>query len=176
MVVALRISEKEGAMSSAMKKHPVVGLVAWLVVTFIAAAVGAAASVDAAPFYASLVRPSWAPPSSVFGPVWTLLYTLMGVAAWWAWRHGASRRLLVLYVVQLVVNALWSWLFFAWHRGALAVVDIVLLACLIVATLVGFWRVRPLSGVLLLPYLAWVTFASALSWAVWQLNPGVLGA
>ncbi|AXK73731.1 tryptophan-rich sensory protein [Lysobacter sp. TY2-98] len=156
--------------------HPVAGFVAWMAVTFVAAAAGAAASVDAAPFYAALVRPSWAPPSGLFGPVWTLLYALMGVAVWWAWRHGASRRVLGLYVVQLVANALWSWLFFAWHRGALAFVDILVLWCLIVATAVGLWRVRPLSGALLLPYLAWVTFASALNWAVWHLNPAVLGA
>lgn len=146
-----------------------------MALTFAAAAAGALASVDAAPFYAALVRPAWAPPAGVFGPVWTLLYVLMGLAAWVAWRHGAPRRVLALYVVQLAMNALWSALFFAWHRGALAFVDIVALWLMIVATTAGFWRVRPLAGALLLPYLAWVTFASALNWAVWHLNPGALG-
>lgn len=163
-------------MSRRRNKHPVLGFIAWMALTFVAAAAGAAASVNAAPFYASLLRPGWAPPSSVFGPVWTLLYALMGIAAWLAWRRGASRGTLTLYVVQLAVNALWSWLFFAWHRGALAFVDIVLLWLLIVATIAAFWRVRPLAGALLLPYLAWVSFATALNWAVWHLNPGVLGA
>ena len=83
--------------------------------------------------------------------------------------------MLTLFVAQLAVNALWSWLFFAWHRGAGAFADIVLLWLLIVATVIGFWRVRALAGVLLLPYLAWVSFASALNFAVWQLNPQVLG-
>lgn len=163
-------------MSTTIRRHAFMGFVAWMVLTFVAAAAGAAASIDAAPFYAALVRPAWAPPSSVFGPVWTALYVLMGVAAWIAWRHGASRGTLALYVVQLALNALWSWLFFAWHRGALAFVDILVLWALIVVTLVAFWRVRPLAGALLLPYLAWVSFASALNWAVWHLNPGVLGA
>ena len=134
-----------------------------------------AASMDAAPFYTSLARPGWAPPPDVFGPVWTVLYTLMGIAAWLAWKRGAPRGVLVLYVVQLVLNALWSVLFFGRHQGALAFVDIILLLLLILATLAGFWRVRPLAGVLLLPYLAWVGFATALTWSVWHLNPQVLG-
>jgi len=78
-------------------------------------------------------------------------------------------------LVQLAVNALWSWLFFAWHRGALAFADIVLLWLLIIATLASFWRVRPLAGAFLIPYLLWVSFAAALNFSVWQLNPQVLG-
>ena len=85
------------------------------------------------------------------------------------------RSALTLFLVQLAVNALWSWLFFAWHRGALAMADIILLALLIVATMRSFWKVRPLAGILLVPYLCWVLFASALNYAVWQLNPNVLG-
>ena len=82
---------------------------------------------------------------------------------------------LPLFLVQLAVNALWSWLFFAWHRGALAFADIVLLWLLIIATLASFWRVRPLAGAFLIPYLLWVSFAAALNFSVWQLNPQVLG-
>jgi tryptophan-rich sensory protein len=81
----------------------------------------------------------------------------------------------VLFLVQLALNALWSWLFFGWHRGALALADILLLWALIVATLISFWRIRPLAGALLVPYLLWVSFASVLNYSVWQLNPGVLG-
>jgi tryptophan-rich sensory protein len=154
------------------------GLLGWLLLSFAAAAIGALASVQAASFYQQLVQPFWAPPSSVFGPVWSVLYALMGIAAWLVWRDGGWRRqrgVLALFMLQLAVNALWSWLFFAWHRGALAFIDIVLLWLLIVATVIGFWRVRPLAGALLLPYLCWVSFASALNFAVWHLNPGMLG-
>ena len=154
------------------------GLAGWLLVSFVAAAAGAAASVNAGPFYAQLIRPEWAPPASVFGPVWTILYTLMGIAAWLAWRPGgfrAARTALTLFVVQLVLNALWSWLFFGWHRGALAFADILLLWVAVAATLACFWRIRPLAGALLVPYLLWVSFATALNYSVWQLNPQLLG-
>jgi tryptophan-rich sensory protein len=156
----------------------IIGLIGWLLLSFAAAAIGAAASVQAASFYQQLVQPSWAPPSSVFGPVWSLLYALMAIAAWLVWREGGWRRqrgVLALFVLQLAVNALWSWLFFGWHRGAFAFADIVLLWLLIVATVIGFWRVRPLAGALLLPYPGWVSFAAALNYAVWQLNPQILG-
>jgi tryptophan-rich sensory protein len=154
------------------------GLVAWLLVTFAAAAVGAIASIEAASFYLQLARPTWAPPAGVFGPVWSVLYTLIGIAAWRVWRKGGfqtQRGALTLFLVQLVLNALWSWLFFGWHRGALAFADVVLLLVSIVATLVAFWRADRLAGALLVPYLAWVSFASALNFAVWQLNPQALG-
>lgn len=159
------------------KKRQVVGLIAWLAICFVAAGIGAVASVQAGAFYLSLVRPTWAPPASVFGPVWTVLYTIMAIAAWLVWREAGfryARSALVLFLAQLALNALWSWFFFAWRRGALAFVDIVLLWILIVATLIAFWRIRPLAGLLLLPYLFWVSFATALSYSVWQLNPQVL--
>lgn len=160
------------------KRTQIAGLVMWLAVSFVAAAIGAAASMQAGPFYAQLVRPEWAPPADLFGPVWTVLYTLMGIAAWLIWRVGgfrASRTALNLFLVQLAFNAIWSWLFFGWHLGALAFADIVLLCVLVVSTLVAFWRIRPLAGALLVPYLLWVGFASALNYSVWQLNPSVLG-
>ena len=165
-------------MDTTVPRSRIGGLAGWLLVTFLAAAVGAAASRDAATFYAQLVQPTWAPPAAVFGPVWGVLYLLMGIAAWMAWRRagfGGARVGLALYLVQLAVNALWSWLFFAWHRGALAMVDILVLLALVAATAVAFWRVRAAAGALLLPYLAWITFAAALNFAVWRLNPQVLG-
>jgi len=155
----------------------IAGLAGWLVVTSIAAAIGAAASVEAGSFYGRLMQPHWAPPSAVFGPVWMTLYVLMGVAAWLVWRVGgmrAARGALALYLLQLALNALWSWLFFGWHRGALAFADVILLWILIVATVIAFWRVRPLAGALLVPYLLWVSFASVLNYVVWRLNPAVL--
>ena len=154
------------------------GLAGWLLVTFAAAAVGAIASIEASSFYLQLSRPTWAPPAGVFGPVWSVLYTLIGIAAWRVWRKGGfrlQRAALTLFLVQLVLNALWSWLFFGWHRGALAFADIVLLLVSILATLIAFWRAERLAGALLVPYLAWVSFASALNFEVWQLNPQALG-
>ncbi len=153
------------------------GLLGWLALSLLAGGLGAVASVNAVSFYAELNQPSWAPPAGVFGPVWTVLYVLMAVAAWLVWREAPSRArrtALVVFVLQLAVNALWSWLFFAWHQGAWAFADVLLLLGLIVLTMVLFRRVRPLAAWLLVPYLVWVAFASALTWAVWQANPGVL--
>lgn len=160
------------------KQKQFFGLVGWLVVSFAASAVGAVASIQAQSFYGKLTQPSWAPPGWVFGPVWTTLYALMGVAAWLVWREGGFRKnktSLSLFLVQLVVNALWSWLFFAWHLGAYALIDLIALWLLIIATLVTFWRVKPLAGTLLVPYLLWVSFAGILNYTVWQLNPQILG-
>lgn len=151
------------------------GLIAWLAAAFATGAVGAIASIDAAGFYVQLNLPSWAPPSSVFGPVWSTLYALMGIAAWLVWRTGeGTLRALQLFVAQLVVNALWSWLFFAWHQGALAFIDVLLLFGLIAAMLVSFWRFSRLAAVLLVPYILWVGFAAVLTFAVWRGNPAVL--
>jgi tryptophan-rich sensory protein len=158
-------------------QRQLIGLVGWLVVSFAAASIGAVASLDAASFYRQLSRPEWAPPSWLFAPVWTVLYALMGVAAWLVWRsHGfkASRTSLVLFLVQLAANALWTWLFFAWHQGAGAFAEILILWALIVATIASFRSVSVPAALLLVPYLVWVTFATALTFSVWRLNPGVL--
>lgn len=152
-------------------------LAGWVLLAGAAGAVGGLASVRAAPFYLDLERPAWAPPSWLFGPVWTALYVLMGIAAWLVWRERGRvpvRTALTLFVVQLAFNALWTWLFFAWRQGGLAFVEILVLAALVAATAALFWRVRRLAGALLLPYLAWVLFATALTWAVWRRNPTVL--
>lgn len=154
-----------------------IGLLAWTVVTFAAAAVGGFASSQAGSFYADLARPSWAPPGWLFGPVWTLLYALMAVAVWLVWRNGGFRSAgsaLTLYLLQLAANSMWTWLFFAWRQGGLAFAEILVLWALIAATILAFWRISRIAGVLLLPYLAWVSFAAALTYATWTLNPGVL--
>lgn len=125
-------------------------------------------------WYAGLEKPSWNPPAWVFAPVWTALYALMAVAGWLVWRQPGRltlRRLaLGAFAVQLVLNGAWSWLFFGLHRPGLALAEIVVLWLAIVATTLLFWRVRPLAGGLLLPYLAWVSFAVALNAALWRLN------
>jgi tryptophan-rich sensory protein len=154
------------------------GLAGWLAATFVAGAIGAVASASAGAFYGSLAQPSWAPPAWLFGPVWSVLYILIGVAAWLVWRkHGFSgaSAALTLFGIQLVANALWTWLFFVWHLGALSLAEIVLLWILIAATLTAFWRLHRLAALMLVPYLAWVGFASALTFSLWRLNPTTLG-
>jgi tryptophan-rich sensory protein len=169
---------KETPMPSRTKSQQILGLAGWLGVSFAASAVGAVASIQAKAFYGQLVQPDWAPAPGIFGPVWTVLYTLMGIAAWLVWRvggFGPNLQALSLFLVQLAVNALWSWLFFTWHLGGLALANVAVLWLLILATLVAFWRVRPLAGTLLVPYLLWVGFAFSLNLALWRLNPQVLG-
>jgi tryptophan-rich sensory protein len=153
------------------------GLILWLLVSLAAGGAGALATRQAREFYGALVKPSWAPPGWLFGPVWTVLYVLMGVAAWLVWRRAGwsgARGALTLFVVQLVVNAAWSWIFFAWRHGALALADIVVLVALIVATMIAFARVNGLAAALLLPYLGWVMFATALTYSIWRANPDQL--
>ncbi len=165
-------------MKRSMKRSSqVFGLLGWVAITFAAAALGAWASTSAVSFYATLDLPPWAPPASVFGPVWTLLYAMMAIAAWLVWRERGwrgARPALMLYLVQLAVNALWSLLFFGWKLGALAFVDILVLIALVCAAIVAFARIRPTAAALLLPYLAWISFASALNFAVWRANPALL--
>jgi len=150
-------------------------LAGWLAASFAAAAVGAVATRQAPEFYAQLVRPDWAPPGWLFGPVWTALYALMGIAAWRVWRKAGFGSALYLFLAQLALNALWSWLFFAWRLGAAAFAEVVVLWALIAATLAAFLRLDRLAGALLVPYLLWVSFACALTYAVWRANPQVLG-
>jgi translocator protein len=145
--------------------------------TAVAALIGALASVRAADFYALLSKPTWAPPPQVFGPVWTVLYVLMALAAWLVIRAlgwPRSGPAMALYTLQLVLNALWTWLFFRWHAGWVAFAEILALWVLLLFTTVAFWRAGRVAGGLLLPYLAWVSFAAALTYAIWRRNPGML--
>ena len=161
------------------RQHQFYGLAGWLFLVFAAAAIGAAASAEAGAFYAQLVRPQWAPPAWLFGPVWSVLYLLMAIAAWLVWRiHGFhnARVAFMLFLTQLAANALWTWLFFAWRQGGLALFEMLVLWCLIVLTLISFWRLRVrVAAILLTPYLAWVTFAAVLNFSIWRLNPDLLG-
>jgi len=154
-----------------------VSLVMWLAIVFAAAAIGSIGSSDAGTFYAQLSRPSLAPPASVFGPVWSVLYVLMGIAAWLVSREQGARNrkaAITLFMVQLAANALWSWLFFYWHNGALAFAEILVLLALIAATMVMFWRISRLAAILMVPYFVWVCLASVLMWTVWHRNPQLL--
>jgi len=155
----------------------IIGFLVILGVTFSAAAAGGWASANAPGFYALLNKPSWAPPATIFGPVWTVLYLFMAAAAWLVWKGGRKqevRKALSFYLVQLVVNTFWTWFFFAWRQGGWALAEIVVLWVLILLTIIAFYRVRPLAGVLLFPYLVWVGFAAVLNAVLWRLNPELL--
>lgn len=171
-------------MSELTKTKDLIGLFGWLIAVFAAATIGAIASVDAGEFYSQLEKPSWAPPGWLFGPVWTVLYAFMGIAAWLVWRerynlNASLKRIhaaLIVFLMQLVLNALWSWVFFSWKLGGWAFVDIILLWILIGFTLVGFLRVNKMAALLMAPYLLWVLFATILNYAVWKMNPLLLGS
>jgi len=148
-----------------------IGLIFWLGVSLAAGWVGSRFSPGE--WYAALAKPSWNPPSFVFAPVWSTLYVLMGLAAWLVWRRtgffGAGVAL-GLFLFQLFLNALWSYLFFGLHRPDFAFIDIVALWLVILVNTFEFWRVSTPAGLLMLPYLAWVSFASVLNLQLWRLN------
>ena len=147
-------------------------MIGWLALCF--AAAGTPVFVSTGGWYVSLHKPWWNPPGWLFGPAWTLLYVLMAVAAWLVWREGgwkAQGRALGLFLVQWLLNKLWTPLFFGLHRPDLAFAEIILLWLAIAATLAAFWRVRKIAGVLLVPYLAWVSFAAVLNFTIWRMNP-----
>ena len=149
-----------------------VGLAGWTALPVVGGFLGGQAGDPS--YYGELTRPSWAPPGWLFGPVWTVLYIAMGVAAWLVWREGGfgrARTALGLFLVQLVPNVLWTPLFFGMRRPDLALVDLVVLWLLIVATIAAFRRWSTTAALLLVPYLLWVTFAGALNFALWRLNP-----
>ena len=165
------------ATAAAPSRSTKLGLFGCVLLSLAAGSVGAFASRTAAVFYAQLDRAAWAPPGWLFGPVWTVLYILMGCAAWLVWRDRGwtgARTALTLYMVQLVFNALWTWLFFTLRSGPLAFAEIIVLWLLIVATMTLFARVNRTAAWLLVPYLCWVSFAGVLTWSVWQRNPGLL--
>ena len=153
-------------------------LAGFLLATLAVAQLGRIASApEIGGWYAGLAKPSFNPPDGAFAPVWITLYVLMAVAAWLVWRVRArrgARHALTLYGLQLALNALWPWLFFAWRRGALAFAEVVLLLGVVGATVFAFARVRRRAAALLVPYLLWLAFASVLTLAVWRMNPGRL--
>ena len=149
-----------------------IGLVVFIAITFVAAGVGTLATTpNIATWYATLAKPTWTPPNWLFGPVWTLLYISMAVAAWLVWRRGGLWQWpLALFAVQLALNAAWSWLFFGFHLPGIAFAEIVALLAAIVVTTIGFWSRSMPAGILMLPYLGWVAFASVLNFTIWRLN------
>lgn len=150
-------------------------LALFLIICLATAGLGAAwTNLSVGDWYAALKKPAWNPPNWLFGPVWTALYIGMAIAAWLVWRKNGLADAwlpLLLFGVQLFLNAAWSALFFGVRSPGIAFADIVLLWFAILATIIAFWRVSNLAATLLVPYLAWVSFATALNWSIWRMNP-----
>ncbi len=170
---------KEGRTISSMSmKRPylsgVMALGVSLAIVFLVAALGGAVTASSVhDWYPTLAKPVWTPPAWVFGPAWSTLYLLMAIASWLVWQRRGETLVgpaLRWYGVQLVLNAMWSILFFGLRSPGVAMMEILFLWCAILATVVTFHRVRPLAAWLLVPYLLWSTFAAALNGAVWWLN------
>jgi tryptophan-rich sensory protein len=150
--------------------HALLRLAGWIGLSFVPGLIGA--PFPAPDWYRRLSKPAWAPPASVFGPVWTLLYLLMGIAAWRveSSREPGARSALRAFRWQLVLNGAWTPIFFGLRRLDLAFAEIVATWFAILVTTARFARVRVMAGLLLLPYLGWVTFATALNWSIWRRN------
>ena len=147
------------------------GLAVWILICFVVASMGAI--FRPGEWYDALVKPSWNPPNWIFGPVWTTLYFLMAIAVWRVWiRGGVARqgKALKVFLVQLLLNGLWTPLFFGFHRMGIAFVEILLLVIAIFITIRSFWAVDRVAAFLLFPYFGWVSFASLLNLALWRMN------
>ncbi len=155
-------------------KVELMGIVGWLSVCYTIAGAGAAMTMSGLlSWYPSLQKPWFNPPNWVFGPVWMILYTMMGVSAWLVWRERKLNELqtpMGWFTLQLALNLAWSSLFFSYQNPGLAFVEILLMWVAILATIISFWDVSRLASILLVPYLGWVTFASLLNFAIWRLN------
>jgi tryptophan-rich sensory protein len=120
--------------------------------------------------YSQLVKPSFFPPAWVFAPVWTILYVLMGISAYLIWRKGDFKKPLLLFLIQLILNLLWTPIFFYFHQYFWAFVEIVVLMLAIIMTILSFFKRSKPAGLLMLPYLFWVVFASILNYMIFRLN------
>lgn len=157
-----------------MKPSRFLALLGFLAASFAAGGLGSAATATSvSTWYRGLNKPAWNPPGWIFGPVWTLLYILMAIAAWRVWRQSegtAARVTLLWFGVQLALNALWSVLFFGLQRPGLAFAEVIVFWAILVGLLVRFWRADRIAGALWSPYVAWVSFATVLNGTIWWLN------
>ena len=159
-----------------MSRNLLIALAAFFALTFSAAGIGSAFTARSVrTWYLTLRKPAGNPPAAYFGPVWTALYFLMATAAWNVWRVGdgwtGASSAITTFLIQLVLNAAWSVIFFGMRSPGLAFIEIILLWTAILATVLQFWCISTLSGALLVPYLAWVTYAAYLNAGIWRLNP-----
>jgi translocator protein len=158
-----------------MTMRKAIFLVAAVVISFVPGAIGSLFTAPAIPtWYAGLIKPAFNPPAWVFGPAWTLLYLLMGIALFLVVKDGLTERRVKaavgVFAVQLCLNGLWSYVFFGMKSPGWALVEISALWVSIVISLVLFFRISRAAGLLLVPYLGWVTFAALLNGAIWRLN------
>jgi benzodiazapine receptor len=153
---------------------PVIPFLLCQTVCFSAGFIGSQATIRALQgWYPTLSKPSFTPPGWLFAPVWTVLYFLMGLALFQVWRSEPSRARtwgLWLFAFQLLLNGLWSWIFFGWYKLQLAFFEIVILDFVVLATILVFRRIKGSSAGLLIPYLAWLCFATALNFSIWRMN------
>ncbi|MBN1421333.1 MAG: tryptophan-rich sensory protein [Planctomycetes bacterium] len=156
------------------RTRAIVGLAAILIVCFGAGFAGSQFTRPALEeWYAGLEKPPFTPPDEVFMPVWTTLYFLMGVSAWLVWlrkRSAPAAVPLAVFAIQLLLNIGWSWIFFGLRMPGVAFIELIFLESAIIATIAGFWSIRPIAGMLLIPYLLWCLFASVLNLFIWLLN------
>ncbi|MDD1719930.1 MAG: tryptophan-rich sensory protein [Methanoregulaceae archaeon] len=150
-------------------------LIASIALCGLAAALGSLVTITGpGSWYIQIAKPFFTPPGWVFGPVWTTLYILMAIALYLVWMEGFDRKdvriAISLFLVQLVLNVLWSYLFFGMQSPLLGFIEIVILWIAILVTIIAFWRIRRLAAILLIPYLCWVTIATALTWSIFVLN------
>lgn len=158
-----------------LRGRQIIRLLLFLLISFAAGGIGSlftAPAVVSGGWYSTLMKPPWTPPNWLFAPVWSTLYLLMGIAGWLVWRKAGGLRTaaapMTLFALQLVLNTAWSIIFFGLHQLGLAVLDSALLWFFILLTLISFWQVLPLAGALLLPYLLWVSYATALTVAIYR--------
>ncbi|TVQ01622.1 MAG: tryptophan-rich sensory protein [Balneolaceae bacterium] len=151
------------------------GLLFWIALSYLTAWIGAQVSPGIAPgeWYESIAKPSWNPPGWLFGPVWTALYTMMGVAVWLVWKDygfSGAKKAITLFLIQLILNGLWSQIFFGMQEIGWAFLEILILLFAIAITTILFFEKNKLAGWLMVPYLLWVSFASVLNGTLWWLN------
>jgi len=147
-----------------------------IIICQLAGIIGSLFTTPAIPtWYATLVKPTFNPPNWVFAPVWTTLFLLMGISAFLVWRKGIENPrvnlALRLFIIQLILNSLWSVLFFGLKSPLLGFIEIMLLWTFILLTILYFFKVSNIAGILLLPYILWVSFAAVLNFSIWRLNP-----
>lgn len=136
-------------------------------------AIGAVWTSSDSPWYKEINKPSFNPPSWIFGPVWTLLFTLMGISLYFVWTSPSSNIKIIalaLFAVQFLFNVAWSYLFFGLNKPLWSFIEILFLLVLIIATAFSFFKINKPSGYLLIPYLLWVSFAAILNYSIWKLN------
>lgn len=123
------------------------------------------------PWYQALAKPAWTPPNWLFGPVWSVLYIMIAVAGWRVWRAGGIAPPLIVWAINILANGLWSYLMFGQQQIGLAFADITVVWLTIIGFIVLAWPVDRIAAMLFVPYLIWVSYASALNFAIWRLNP-----